>query len=177
MVSGRSDRPRARRWIASRRLMRDRGALEQRATFLELFFDLVFVLAVTQLSHRLLEEVTIAHVAQTALLLLVVWWAWIYTTWMANWFDPDTVPVRLALLMGMAASLAMADAIPDAFTSRALLFAGGYVGLQVVRNAFIVLATEPVSPLHVAFRRILAWSAWVARSGSPGRSSRSTPAS
>ena len=140
--------------------MRQRAGEEQRATFLELFFDLVFVFAVTQLSHYLLQHLTVPGAAKTLLMLLVVWWAWIYTTWMANWFDPDSVPVRVVLLVGAFASLVMAIAIPQAFGARALPFAAGYVGLQVVRNAFIVAATRPESPLHVAFRRILAWSAW-----------------
>jgi low temperature requirement protein LtrA len=55
-------------------------------------------------------------------LLLVVWWAWIYTTWMTNWFDPDSVPVRLTLLIGMLGNLVMAIAVPHAFGSRALPF-------------------------------------------------------
>jgi low temperature requirement protein LtrA len=146
--------------MAGARFRREHVDREQRATFLELFFDLVFVFAVTQLSHYLLRHLTVEGAAQTLLLLLVVWWAWIYTTWMTNWFDPDSVPVRLTLLAGMFASLAMAIAIPRAFGSRTLPFAAGYVGLQVARNVFIVAATKPESPLHVGFRRILAWSAW-----------------
>jgi low temperature requirement protein LtrA len=102
--------------------MRQRAGEEQRATALELFFDLVFVFAVTQLSRYLLHHLTIQGAAQTLFLLLVVWWAWIYTTWMTNWFDPDSVPVRLTLLVGMLASLVMAIAIPQAFSSRALPF-------------------------------------------------------
>jgi low temperature requirement protein LtrA len=146
--------------MSAARFMRDHGDREQRATFLELFFDLVFVFAVTQLSHYLLRHLTVTGAAQTLLLLLVVWWGWIYTTWMTNWFDPDSVPVRVTLLTGMLASLVMAIAIPDAFGSRALAFAIGYVGLQVLRNLFIVVATKPQSPLHVSFRRMLAWSSW-----------------
>ncbi len=133
---------------------------EQRSTFLELFFDLVFVFAVTQLSHALLNHLTVRGAAQTLFLLLVVWWAWIYTTWMTNWFDPDSVPVRAVLLVGMLASLVMAIAVPGAFDDHALAFAGGYVALQLVRNAYIVAATRPESALQVAFRRIFAWSAW-----------------
>ena len=57
---------------------------------------------------------------------------------MTNWFDPDSVPVQLTLLMGMLATLAMAIAVPQAFGSRALPFILGYVGLQITRNAFIV---------------------------------------
>jgi low temperature requirement protein LtrA len=79
---------------------------------------------------------------------------------MTNWFDPDSVPVRLTLLVGMLASLVMAIAIPQAFSSRALPFISGYGGLQIPPNAFIVAATTPETPLHVPFRRILAWSAW-----------------
>ena len=60
----------------------------QPTTTVELFFDLVYVFAVTQLSHQILDDLTVAGVARAAFLLLVVWWAWIYTTWMANWFDP-----------------------------------------------------------------------------------------
>lgn len=142
-------------------VMRDRDSGQQEETFLELFFDLVFVFAVTQLSRQLFTHQDWAGAGRTAFMLLVVWWAWIYTTWMTNWFNPQAVAVRLTLLTGMLASMAMAVAIPHAFSTEAPLFAGGYVGLQLLRNVFIVAATKPVSPLHVAFRRILAWSCWV----------------
>ena len=64
----------------------------------ELFFDLVFVFAVTQLSHSLLAHPTLQGAAQVALLWLAVWWVWIYTSWMTNWLDPERMPVRLCLL-------------------------------------------------------------------------------
>jgi low temperature requirement protein LtrA len=60
-------------------------------------------------------------------LLLVVWWAWIYTTWMTNWFDPVHLSVRLVLIACILAASLMAIAIPGAFGERAWLFAGGYV--------------------------------------------------
>jgi low temperature requirement protein LtrA len=82
---------------------RGRGE-EGRATGLELFFDLVFVFAVTQLSHALVEHLTWSGAAETLFLLLVVWWAWSYTTRMTNWLDPDSGPVRLLLIAMMAAS-------------------------------------------------------------------------
>ena len=132
-----------------------------RASFVELFFDLVFVLAVTQLSSVLIEDLTVAGAGETLFLLLAAWWAWIYTTWMTNWFDPETRPVRAILLMGMLASLFGAIAIPDAFEDGAGLFVGGYVGIQLVRNAFTVLATQRSDPLHAPVVRILVWSAWV----------------
>src|SRR5215216_998235 len=93
-------------------IIRARGGGEQRATFFELFFDLVYVFAVTQLSHHLLAELSWAGAAETAFMLVALYWAWNYTTWMTNWFDPDTVPVRLVLVFVMLASLLLAVAIP-----------------------------------------------------------------
>jgi low temperature requirement protein LtrA len=131
------------------------------ASSAELFFDLVFVLAVTQLSSALVHDLTVAGAAQTLFLLLAAWWAWIYTTWMTNWFDPETRAVRAILLVGMLASLCGAIAIPDAFGDRAGLFVAGYVGLQVIRNGFMVLATQQSDPLRAPIVRIFVWSAWV----------------
>src|SRR5918997_422622 len=139
---------------------------EQRATFFELFFDLVYVFAVTQLSHHLLANITWSGAAETAFMLLAVYWAWNYTTWMTNWFDPETVPVRLVLVFVMLASLLMAVAIPEGFGEHALLFACAYSGLQIGRNAFVVVVLPP-GQFRQNFRQILAWSVlsaplWVA---------------
>jgi low temperature requirement protein LtrA len=65
---------------------------------MELFFDLVYVLAVTQLSHLLLDHLSVQGAAQTLLLLVAVWRAWVDTAWITNWFDPDQRVVRLVLL-------------------------------------------------------------------------------
>jgi low temperature requirement protein LtrA len=139
------------------RFIRPRGQ-EQRATFFELFFDLVYVFGVTQLSHHLLEAgLSWSAAAETALMLIALYWAWNYTTWMANWFDPETTAVRLILIVVMLASLLMAVAIPEGFGDRALLFAASYVGLQIARNAFVVAVTPP-GPFHRNFQQILAWS-------------------
>ena len=134
---------------------------DPRASFSELFFDLVFVLVVTRLSAYLYEHLSVAGAAQTLFLLLVAWWAWIYTTWTTNWFDPDTGPVKALLLLLMLGSMLGAISIPDAFGDRALLLVVGYVGIQTVRNAFCVLAVDPGDPLHTPLRRVLIWNAWV----------------
>ena len=131
---------------------------EQRATTLELFFDLVFVFAITQLSHYLVEHLDAEGAAKTLFLLLVVWWAWIYTTWMTNWFDPESPVVRSILIAVMLASLFMAIAIPEAFGDRALMFATSYASLQIIRNAFAVLGSPSDWPLRPALKRILIWS-------------------
>jgi len=131
---------------------------EQHASNLELFYDLVFVLAVTQVSHLLLDDLTWRGAARATLVLLVVWWAWNYTTWVTNMLDPDSVVVRLLVLAIMFASLVMAVAIPEAFGSRALLFAGAYVAIQVGRHVFItfVVASRD-SPERQPAAHILTW--------------------
>ena len=113
---------------------------DQRATTLELFYDLVFVFAITQISHLLLEHLTWEGVGQSVVVLLAVWWSWNYTTWVTNELDPESVVVRLLLIALMLGSLVMAVAIPDAFGDRALLFAGAYVAIQVGRHAFLAYA-------------------------------------
>jgi low temperature requirement protein LtrA len=157
-------------------IIRSRAEGEQRATFFELFFDLVYVFAVTQLSHHLLANLTWSGAAETAFMLVAVYWAWNYTTWMTNWFDPDTVPVRLVLVFVMLASLLMAIAIPAGFGAHALLFACAYSGLQIGRNAFVVVVT-PRGEFNQNFRQILAWSLlsaplWVAGGFADSESSR-----
>jgi low temperature requirement protein LtrA len=138
--------------------LRTRDTGEQRVTPLELFFDLVFVFAVTQLSHLLLDHLSIRGVLETLFLLLAVWWAWVYTAWFTNWFDPDRLPVRLVLVAAMLASLLMSVAIPEAFGERGLMFALAFVAIQVGRTAFAALALGASShPLSGTFWRILAW--------------------
>jgi low temperature requirement protein LtrA len=129
-----------------------------RVTFVELFFDLVFVFAVTQLSHRLLEDWSALGILETGLLLLAVWWVWIYTSWITNWLDPDRTPVRLMLLLLMLAGLGLTTSIPLAFESRGLVFASAYAGMQLGRTAFM-LWTIPKHDrtLRQNFARILAW--------------------
>src|ERR671933_3083990 len=140
-------------------LLRTRDGGEQRVTPLELFFDLVYVFAITQLSHLLLGHLTVEGALETLFLLLAVWWAWIYTTWVTNWFDPDRLPVRLMLVAVMLASLVMSVAIPDAFGERGLMFALAYVTIQVGRTLFVVLDLDKSSSLGKNFQRILAWFA------------------
>jgi low temperature requirement protein LtrA len=134
---------------------------ENRVTSVELFFDLVFVFVVTQLSQLLTSDLTARGAARTTLLLLAAWWAWVYTTWVTNWFDPETVVVRAILLVGMFAGMIGAISIPDAFGSRGVLLVAGYVAIQAFRNVFIVAASDRDDALHVPFLRILGWTAMV----------------
>src|SRR3546814_12002518 len=100
-------------------------------TYIELFFDLVFVFAITQLSHGLLEHLGWTGALQTLILLFAVWWVWIYTTWAANWLDPERANVRLMLILLMLAGLVLSSAIPHAFGVRGWMFAAAYCPTQI----------------------------------------------
>jgi low temperature requirement protein LtrA len=136
-----------------------RGAADgQRATSLELFFDLVFVFAITQVSHLLLDDLSWRGAGRALVALLVVWWAWNYTAWVTNELDPDAGAVRLLLLAVMLACLVLAVAIPGAFGEHALLFAGSYVAIQVGRHAFLTfLAASRGTLERERAGRILVW--------------------
>jgi low temperature requirement protein LtrA len=145
-----------------------RAGEEQRATTLELFYDLVFVFAITQVSHLLIDDLTWAGLGHALLALLVVWWAWNYTTWVTNELDPDSIAVRLLLIAIMALTLLLGVAIPDAFGSRGLLFASTYVAIQVGRHFFLAfVAAARGSAERERATRILSWFAvtgvlWIA---------------
>lgn len=129
-----------------------------RVTNAELFFDLVFVFAVTQLSHMLLGRFTPLGAVQVTLLFLAVWWVWVYTTWVTNWLDPELTPVRILLFMLMLGGLVLSTSIPTAFEGRGLWFAAAYALMQVGRTLFWLLATPSHRTLvrHNAVR-ILTW--------------------
>ncbi len=139
-------------------LLRERGESGERVTNFELFFDLVYVFAVTQLAHLLLGHPNALGAVQTLVLLLAVWWAWIYTAWITNWFNPDRSSVRLILIGVMLLSLIMSAAIPEAFAARGLYFAGAYVVIQLGRTIFAIARLDSHPQLRRNFQRILTWS-------------------
>ncbi|KIZ43440.1 MULTISPECIES: low temperature requirement protein A [Rhodopseudomonas] len=129
-----------------------------RVTYVELFFDLVFVFAITQISHFLLAHFTPLGVLQAAILMLAVWWVWVFTSWITNWLDPERTAVRLMLFALMIAGLLLSTSIPKAFDSRGLAFAGAFAAMQVGRTAFFALAVPRSEPkLKLGFVRILIW--------------------
>jgi low temperature requirement protein LtrA len=128
-----------------------------RVTNIELFFDLVYVFAVTQLSRTLLANLTVEGALQTAVLLGLVWLAWVYTTWVTNWLDPDRVPTRLMLLALTLASLVLSAGLPGAFHDRGLAVGAAYAAMQVGRSAYAVWALRG-ERLQRNFQRILCWS-------------------
>ncbi|MDQ6879547.1 MAG: low temperature requirement protein A [Candidatus Dormibacteraeota bacterium] len=125
-------------------------------TRIEVFFDLVFAFAVTQLSHFLLDHTSIERALQTVLLLAMVWLAWSYTAWLTNWLDPDRPAVRVLLLALMLVSLILSAGIPGAFGDRGLAVGGAYAGMQIGRSVFAVIALHGET-LRRNYERILAW--------------------
>ncbi|HEX3984309.1 MAG TPA: low temperature requirement protein A, partial [Acidisoma sp.] len=140
----------------------------------ELFFDLVFVFAVTQISHSLLPEPSLGKAVHALLLFGAIWWIWIDTSWVTNWLDPDQPPVRLMLFALMLGGLVLAAAIPDAFGSRGLIFALCYGAMQLGRSLFTLWALAGRSATNTRnFQRITIWMAvsavlWVAGGLSAG---------
>jgi low temperature requirement protein LtrA len=152
-----------------RNLLRVKGSKnESRVSFVELFFDLVFVFSVSQLAHALTDHFALLGVIETTLLIFAVWWVWIFTAWVTNWLDPDRMPVRIMLFVLMLAGLVLSASIPEAFAEKGLLFAGSFVFMQVGRSLFMVNALKDASQSnHRNFMRITCWLAlsgvfWIA---------------
>jgi low temperature requirement protein LtrA len=150
------------------------GHADSRVTYVELFYDLVFVFAVTQLSHGLLVHLTPLGAFQTAVLMLAVWWAWIDTAWITNWLKPDRTAVRLMLFGLMLSGLVLAASIPKAFEDRALAFALAYALGQLGRGLFMLWALRNHDAGNFRnFIRIIVWQAasaliWIAGAIVPG---------
>lgn len=144
------------------KLLRPQGGAKP-VTAVELFFDLVFVFAIAQLSHSLLGNLTIPGVLQTLLLFIAVWWVWIFTTWVTNWLDTNQVPVRLMLFGLMVAGLVLSTSLPEAFGARGMQFAVAYVTMQVGRSLFMLYALSGRDSANFwNFRRITVWLAFAA---------------
>lgn len=145
--------------MAGSALLRDRNvAGSGRVGMVELFFDLVFVFAVTQLSHKLLAHLTLDNLVQVTLLFLAVWWVWMYTAWTTNWLDPERIPVRICLFALTVAGLFLSVSIPNSFAERGIVFASAYVSMQVGRTLFVLWAMRGEDERRVRnFQRIGAW--------------------
>ena len=129
-----------------------------RVTYAELFFDLVFVFAVTQISHTLLVRFTPIGAVQTTLLFLAVWWVWVYTAWITNWLNPELTPVRIMLFLLMLGGLVLSTSIPKAFETRGLWFAIAYAAMQVGRTIFLLASIPRSNPsIRMNAIRILVW--------------------
>ena len=108
---------------------------ERKTSYLELFFDLVFVFAFTQVTALILEDTSAQGFARAALVLAMVWWAWSAYAWMTNAIDVENVVTRLIMFAAMVAGFFMALAVPHAFTDEAAWFAVAYFVVRVLNSA------------------------------------------
>jgi low temperature requirement protein LtrA len=118
-----------------------RGDVE-RVTPLELFFDLVFVLALTQCTALMADVPTWEGVAQAMAILMVLWWSWGGYAWLTSVVDPEEGIVRIAMFAAMAAFLICAISVPGAFDDEAWLFAAAYAGVRVAHISLFVIASR-----------------------------------
>jgi low temperature requirement protein LtrA len=139
-------------WLRTRG-QRDSG----KVSMTELFFDLVFVFAVTQLSHTLLEHLDLGGFLRTSVLFLAVWWLWIFTSWCTNWLNPDTTAVRLLLFALMLGGLVLSSSIPQAFGAAGLAFGLLFAIMQVGRSLFMVRAFRGHREQRDNFLRVALW--------------------
>jgi low temperature requirement protein LtrA len=119
---------------------------EARVTTLELFFDLVFVLALTQCTSLMAHDPTWSGLAQALLILGMLWWSWVGYAWLTSVVDPDDDVVRVSIFVAMAAFLVAALCVPEAFGDTAFLFAGAYAVVRFGQIALFVTASadDPV---------------------------------
>ncbi|PWU51356.1 low temperature requirement protein A [Micromonospora globispora] len=130
---------------------------EPRATYLELFFDLVFVFALARLSQGLLDQLTWSDAFQTLVLLLALWTVWTHTAGLTERLNPHQPLIELLVIATMFGTLLMAAAAPEAFGEHGLVFAGLYVATQIGRSAAAVLLLRG-HEARGAFARPLFWN-------------------
>src|SRR5258708_7569785 len=127
----------------------------QRSTLIELFFDLAFVLALTQLSVTLAARLTWGNAYKVLLLTMALWWAWSVTTWATDLYA-QRAGLRVLVVALMFGVILLASALPHAFDDRGLAFAVSYVVLQMGRTLTLLFATWR-HPLRRRPARVLFW--------------------
>jgi low temperature requirement protein LtrA len=126
--------------MTSARRVQARAEGEERVTPLELFFDLIFVFAITQVTSLVSSHPTWSGLAEGLLVLGMLWWAWAAYAWLTSTVNPDEGVVRLAMFAAMAAMLMASLAVPGAFGGEAVVFAAAYAGVRIAHIVLYVLA-------------------------------------
>ena len=127
------------------------GGTERSATTLELFFDLVYVFAITQVVAFVHHEPTVVGLLKAALLLQIMWWTWSIYTWTTNWTGTAKTSIRLFLLATMGASLVMATGVRGAFAESAALFGSALFGVRILAAGLYWVASKAYPVQRAAF--------------------------
>src|SRR5881398_3610819 len=127
---------------------------EHRVTPRELFFDLVFVFAFTQVTTLLAHDPTFAGIGRGVLVLGALWWSWTAYAWLTNTVDPEQGAIRLAVFAAMAALLVASLAVPHAFGDDALVFGVAYAVVRLMHLTLYVIASRQDAALRFATVRL-----------------------
>jgi low temperature requirement protein LtrA len=128
---------------------------EQRVTPLELFFDLVFVYAITQVTLLMSDDPTWQGLGHGMLVLAALWWSWTAYAWLTNTLEPEEGPVRAGMFAAMAAMLVVALAVPEAFGADAVLFGIGYLIVRLLHLQLYAIAGKRDPDLLAAVVRMV----------------------
>lgn len=128
---------------------------EERVTPLELFFDLVFVFGITQVTAMMSDDPTAGGMGRGLLVLAALWWAWAAYAWLTNTLDADEGTVRLSMMAAMGAMLLVALAVPRAFGEDAVLFSLAYLAVRVLHIVLYMLGGRQDRDLFGAVLRML----------------------
>ncbi len=128
---------------------------EQRVTPLELFFDLVFVFAITRVTSLMAHDLSWTTIGQGLLVLAALWWGWAAYAWLTNHVAGEDFRARLVVFVAMAAMVLVALAVPGAFEEHALLFALAYFVMRMAHLALYWVASAEDPEVHVAVARLL----------------------
>ena len=127
---------------ARRRRMSPSRRQDERVSPLELFFDLVFVLAITQCTQLMADNPTWEGIGQGMLILALLWWAWVGYAWLTSVVDPEDVEVRMVIFGAMVALLVVSICVPAAFGDLALEFAIAYGAVRFGQIGMFALASS-----------------------------------
>jgi low temperature requirement protein LtrA len=128
---------------------------EQRVTPLELFFDLVFVFAITRVTTLMADHLSWTSIAQGLLVLAALWWGWAAFAWLTNHVAGEDFRARLVVFLAMGAMVLVALAVPRAFSDQALLFALAYFVVRMAHLGLYWVASREEPEVHVAVARLL----------------------
>src|SRR5829696_8925804 len=131
---------------------------EHRVTPRELFFDLVFVFAFTQVAALLAGDPTFAGIGRGVLVLGALWWAWTAYAWLTNTVDPEEGVIGAALLIALIAMFVAALVVPDVFDDEGVLFGAAFFVVIAMHLALYALAGRGNRDLFVAVLRLAPWT-------------------
>jgi low temperature requirement protein LtrA len=132
-----------------------KGGTGRGASTLELFFDLVYVFAITQVASLMRAEPNITGLAKGGFVLLMLWWTWSLYTWTTNWLGTSATGTRLALLSAMGATLLLAKTVPDAFGDGSFWFGLTYFVVRMISAAMYWFGAKDVAGQRAALLTFL----------------------